>query len=233
MYQGVFSLKRRIEIIMAVVLLAAAAVIAPRSARYVMNMKAEMAETCICIDAGHGGDDRGKVGTQGTKEKEINLQIAIKLKKRLEKEGMKVVMTREDDADLADKKASSQKVSDMRNRVKIIEDADPVVTISIHQNSYTNSSVKGAQTFYYGESAEGKLLAETLQKSLIENLDPANYREAKANESYYLLKKTPTPTVIVECGFLSNPDEELKLQKEDYQGKIVDAICEGLLAYLR
>lgn len=146
---------------------------------------------------------------------------------------MKVVMTREDDADLADKKASSQKVSDMRNRVKIIEDADPVVTISIHQNSYTNSSVKGAQTFYYGESAEGKLLAETLQKSLIENLDPANYREAKANESYYLLKKTPTPTVIVECGFLSNPDEELKLQKEDYQGKIVDAICEGLLAYLR
>lgn len=91
MYQGVFSLKRRIEIIMAVVLLAAAAVIAPRSARYVMNMKAEMAETCICIDAGHGGDDPGKVGTQGTKEKEINLQIAIKLKKRLEKEGMKDV----------------------------------------------------------------------------------------------------------------------------------------------
>lgn len=225
-------MKRRIEIVMAVVLLVAAAVIAPKSARYVMNMKAETAKTCICIDVGHGGDDPGKVGTQGTKEKEINLQIALKLRARLEEENMEVVMTREEDVDLADKGASSQKVSDMRNRVKIIGKADPVVTVSIHQNSYTDSSVKGAQTFYYGESVEGKRLAETLQKSLIENLDPSNHREAKANESYYLLKKTPTPTVIVECGFLSNPEEESKLQDEDYQDQIVEAICEGLLEYL-
>ncbi len=226
-------MKRRIEIIMAVVLLAAAAAAAPRSARYVMNMKAETTKTCICIDAGHGGSDPGKVGTQGTKEKEINLQIALKLKDRLEEEDIEVVMTREDDADLADAGASSQKVSDMRNRVKIIEEADPAATISIHQNSYTDSSVKGAQTFYYGGSAEGKLLAETLQESLIQNLDPSNHREAKANESYYLLKKTPTPTVIVECGFLSNPEEESKLQEEDYQDSIVDAVCEGLLSYLQ
>lgn len=210
----------------------AAAVIAPKSARYVMNMKAETAKTCICIDAGHGGSDPGKVGTQGTKEKEINLQIALKLRDRLEKENIEIVMTREDDADLADAGASSQKVSDMRNRVKIIEEADPVITISIHQNSYTDSSVKGAQTFYYGESVEGKLLAEILQKSLIQNLDPSNHREAKANESYYLLKKTPTPTVIVECGFLSNPEEESKLQQEDYQDVIVEAVCEGLMEYL-
>ena len=134
------------------------------------------------------------------------------------------MMTREDDADLADKKASSQKVSDMRNRVKIIEDADPVVTISIHQNSYTNSSVKGAQTFYYGESAEGKLLAETLQKSLIENLDPANYGEAKANESYYLLKKTPTPTVIVECEMCIRDRCDGVCQNKSRGGK---SVCPG------
>lgn len=217
---------------MAVVLIVAAAVVAPRSARYVMNMKAEAAKICICVDAGHGGDDPGKVGMEGTKEKDINLQIAQKLKERLEKEGIEVVMTREKDEDLSDENATSQKVSDMRNRVEIIEKADPAVTISIHQNSYTDSSVKGAQTFYYGESVEGKALAEALQESLIQNLDPTNHRAAKANESYYLLKKTPTPTVIVECGFLSNPEEEIKLQNDEYQNQIVEAICEGLLTYL-
>ena len=141
-------------------------------------------------------------------------------------------MTREKDEDLSDENASSQKVSDMRNRVEIIEKADPAATISIHQNSYTDSSVKGAQTFYYGESVEGKALADALQDSLIQNLDPTNHRAAKANESYYLLKKTPTPTVIVECGFLSNPEEEIKLQNDEYQNQIAEAICEGLLTYL-
>ncbi len=226
-------MKRKIEVVMSVILLVAAAAAAPKSAHYVMNMKAEKAKTCICIDSGHGGDDPGKVGAQGAKEKDINLQIALKLKEQLEEQGLEVVMTREEDTDLADEGASSRKASDMQNRVKIVEEADPAVTVSIHQNSYTDSAVKGAQTFYYGESAEGKALAEILQESLIQNLDPSNRRAAKANESYYLLKKTPTPTVIVECGFLSNPEEEQKLQDGDYQEKIADAICMGLLTYLR
>lgn len=218
---------------MAVILLVAAALTAPKSARYVMNMKAGTSKICVCIDSGHGGDDPGKVGSNGTEEKEINLQIALLLKERLEQEGIEVVMTRETDTDLADEGAASQKVSDLQNRVNIIEDADPVVAISIHQNSYTDSSASGAQTFYYGDSAEGKKLAEMLQESLIENLDPSNTRAAKANESYYILKKTPTPTVIVECGFLSNPKEEVILQDADYQNQIVEAICEGLLNYLQ
>ena len=217
---------------MAVVLIVAAAVVAPRSARYVMNMKAEAAKICICVDAGHGGDDPGKVGMEGTKEKDINLQIAQKLKERLEKEGIEVVMTREKDDDLSDENATSQKVSDMRNRVEIIEKADPAMTISIHQNSYTDSSVKGAQTFYYGESVEGKALAEALQESLIQNLDPTNHRAAKANESYYLLKRTVSPTVIVECGFLSNPEEAALLTGEDYQNRLVWAIHMGVMEFL-
>lgn len=225
-------MKRRIEVIMAVVLIVAAAVIGPGSARYVMNMKANTKDVGICIDIGHGGSDPGKVGTAGTKEKDINLQIGLKLKSALEKEGYRVTMTRETDTDLAQEGASSQKISDMRRRIEIIETAEPTVVISIHQNSYTDSSVKGAQTFYYGESAEGKAFAEELQESLIQNLDPSNHRAAKANESYYLLKKTPAPTVIVECGFLSNPEEEVKLQEEGYQEKIVKAICEGTKKYL-
>ena len=217
---------------MAVVLIVAAALIAPKSARYVMNQKVKSEKYCICLDSGHGGDDPGKIGVGGTKEKDINLQVALKLKEKLEKAGFEVVMTRETDTDLAEEGASSHKVSDMRKRCEIIEETKPVMTVSIHQNSYTDSAVKGAQTFYYGESAEGKALAEVLQAKLVEKLDPSNHRTAKANESYYLLKKTSTPTVIVECGFLSNPEEEKKLQEEKYQEQVADAVCEGIKEYL-
>lgn len=216
---------------MAVILIAAAAA-APRSVRYVMNMKAQKEDICICVDAGHGGGDPGKVGVSGVQEKDVNLRIALKLKTALEKEGYRVVMTREDDTDLADDGAGSRKVSDMRNRCERIREAGPALTISIHQNSYGDSSVKGAQVFYYGSSTEGKALAEALQESLIRVLDPDNHRAAKANESYYMLKKTSVPTVIVECGFLSNPEEEADLQNSDYQEKVVKAVCDGVKEYL-
>lgn len=93
----------------------------------------------------------------------------------------------------------------MQKRCQMITDADPAFTVSIHQNSYTTEDIKGAQVFYYGQSENGKRLADVLQEHLISEVDPQNTRVAKANESYYLLKKTPTPTVIVECGFLMQP----------------------------
>ncbi len=120
----------------------------------------------------------------------------------------------------------------MQNRCKLITDVNPVFTISIHQNSYTTSDIKGAQVFYYSQSEQGKTLADTLQNSLIANLDPDNHRLAKANDSYYLLKKTPTPTVIVECGFLSNPVEADLLLTEDYQQKVVAAVYQGIMDYM-
>ena len=104
--------------------------------------------------------------------------------------------------------------------------------MSIHQNSYTTEDIKGAQVFYYGQSENGKRLADVLQKHLISEVDPQNTRVAKANESYYLLKKTPTPTVIVECGFLSNQSEADLLLTEDYQSKLAHAIYLGILSYL-
>lgn len=225
-------MKKRIEVIMAVVLIAAAAFFAKEGVYTVDSLKAQKGEICIVIDAGHGGADPGKVGINKAEEKDINLKIAEYLKKLLEKGDIKVVMTRTDDNGLAQKGTENWKVEDMRKRCEIIAKEKPVFTVSIHQNSYPEESIKGAQVFYYGQSAEGKELAEILQKSLVEQLDKTNHRQAKANESYYLLKKTESPTVIVECGFLSNSEEAELLVTEEYQKKVAKAIKSGILQYL-
>lgn len=218
---------------MGVVLLVVAGFLAKRGAVYVQQTQVGKEKNCIVIDAGHGGNDPGKVGIHGEKEKELNLEIAKKLKKNLESKGFYVILTRDSDKGLYSSGAKNQKVEDMKKRCEIIDDANPLFTISIHQNSYPEEYVKGAQVFYYGQSAEGKELAEVLQASLIENLDKENHRSAKANESYYLLKKTKSPTVIVECGFLSNNEESSLLSDADYQQKIADAICQGVSQYLK
>lgn len=226
-------MKKRIEVIMAVVLLIGAYFFARQGAYMVDSLKAQTGKVCIVVDAGHGGDDPGKIGINKVKEKEINLKIAKELEKLLKKEGIKVVMTRTDDGGLYHESSNNKKVEDMRRRCEIITKADPVFTVSIHQNSYPDESIKGAQVFYYGQSQEGKKLAESLQQTLVEQLDPQNHRQAKANESYYLLKKTPTPTVIVECGFLSNYEEAELLGTEEYQKKVAEAVKTGILNSLK
>lgn len=217
---------------MGVTLLIAAGFLAKRGAIYVQQMKVEQEKTCIVIDAGHGGKDPGKIGVNGEEEKKLNLQIAKKLKEVLEKKGYRVVMTREDDTGLYSEKATNKKVEDMKKRCEIIHKEQPAFTISIHQNSYPQESVRGPQVFYYGKSQEGEKLAKALQSILNENLSGGSKREAKANESYYLLKKTDSPIVIVECGFLSNSEEAALLADEKYQQKIADAICKGAIKYL-
>lgn len=196
------------------------------------SLKAQTGDICIVVDAGHGGDDPGKIGITDVKEKDINLKIARELEKLLKKEGIKVVMTRTDDGGLYEQSSKNKKVEDMRKRCEIITKANPVFTVSIHQNSYPDESIKGAQVFYYGQSQEGKKLAETLQNVLVQQLDPQNHRQAKANESYFLLKKTPSPTVIVECGFLSNYKEAKLLESEEYQKKVAEAVKTGILQCL-
>ena len=229
---GYFCVKKRIGVTALLVCLVVAAIRVPRVVQYdVMNRSVQKARYCICIDSGHGGNDPGKIGVAGTKEKEVNLAIALKLKKSLEKQNIRVVMTRTDDRNLADANATNEKTSDMKNRVAKMDSEQPDAVISIHQNSYTNSSAKGAQVFYYSESKEGKVLAEILQKSLIEHADPENHRMAKANTSYYILKNTAAPTVIVECGFLSNPTEEKKLLEDDYQNRLAWGIYNGIIDY--
>ena len=216
-------MKKKIELIMAVILLVSAGFLAKRGAIYVQQSKVAKTQTCIVIDAGHGGDDPGKIGINGEKEKKLNLAIAKKLQKILEKKGYRIVLTRDSNKGLYHRTARNKKVEDMKKRCEIINKEKPVFTISIHQNSYPE---------YYGESQEGKELAEVLQKSLVAELDKENHRTAKANESYYLLKKTKTPTVIVECGFLSNRQEAELLSDAEYQQKVAVAISKGIENYL-
>ena len=192
----------------------------------------ESEQLCVVIDAGHGGNDPGKIGINQALEKDVNLSIAQKVQQYLEAQDIRVVMTREDDNGLYDSDASNKKVQDMKRRVALIDEVQPAITVSIHQNSYPEEYVHGAQVFYYDGSKEGQKLADLLQKQLVEKMDPENHRQIKANDSYYLLKKTDIPIVIVECGFLSNQDEAALLCQEDYQDRLAWAIHMGILQYL-
>ncbi len=225
-------MNKKIELAMSISLLLCAFILARQGAIFVQSYRTANEPLRIVVDAGHGGSDPGKVGINGALEKDINLSIALLLKDLLEKKEIEVILTRDSDAGLYSENSKNHKVEDMQNRCKLITETNPVFTVSIHQNSYPSEEVKGAQVFYYGQSKEGKELAEFLQSSLIERADPENHRAAKANESYYLLKKTPTPTVIVECGFLSNSGEAELLLTAEYQEKLVQAIYLGILDYL-
>lgn len=219
---------------MAILILCCAFALGREAARYTDAHAVQVRDNrpCVVIDAGHGGDDPGKVGINDALEKDINLKIAKRLQSLLESQDIEVVLTRETEAGLYDMDASNKKVQDMKRRIEIIDDANPTITVSIHQNSYQEEYVHGAQVFYYTNSKEGKALADVLQECLITMVDPENTRVSKANDSYYLLKKTGTPIVIVECGFLSNYKEAEKLITEEYQEKIAWALHMGILQYL-
>ena len=186
----------------------------------------------VIIDPGHGGDDPGKIGVNDVLEKDINLQIAKKLGAFLTGNGYTVIFTRTSDCMLGDSASGNKKTADLNARIEIMDTKQADFAISIHQNSYPDSSIHGAQCFYYTQSEEGKCLAEKLQSALIKIADPENTRQAKANDSYYILKNSSCPTVIVECGFLSNPEEAALLSTEDYQNKVALSIATGITAYL-
>lgn len=226
-----------LTIVMTVLLLLSCLFVGRETADYVMGRSVKGtvpggAKWCVVLDAGHGGDDPGKVGINGAKEKDINLQITEMVKMFLEAGDVKVVMTRDSDAGLYDAGASNKKVQDMKRRVEIIEETQPAAVVSIHQNSYPEEYVHGAQVFYYDGSSRGQHLAERIQERLIVQVDPENTRQIKANDSYYLLKKTEVPIVIAECGFLSNGAETQRLCTPEYQERVAWAIYIGIMQYL-
>ena len=187
----------------------------------------------VVVDPGHGGKDPGMTGAGGLEEKGINLKIAGYLGENLREEGYKIVFTREDDRGLYEEDSSNKKRQDLENRCALIEKEAPLLTVSIHQNSYQDEEVCGPQVFYYTDSEEGKGLAECIQKALNEELEIQNPRKAKANDSYYLLKKGRGTVNIVETGFLTNPRETELLQTEAYQRKCAGAISSGILKFLK
>ncbi len=186
----------------------------------------------IVLDSGHGGFDPGKIGIDGSLEKDINLQIARRVRQYLTAADVDVVMTRDSDTSLYGPNDNNKKIADMRNRCQLINEANPALVVSIHQNSYHEESVDGAQVFYYQNSENGKRLAEILQRRFDYVLGDANTRTARANDSYYLLLHVKSPIVIVECGFLSNRAEAENLSTEEYQDKVAWTIHMGIMEYL-
>ena len=190
------------------------------------------ASPVVVLDSGHGGWDPGKVGIDGSLEKDLNLAIALKLKNYLEASGVTVIMTRDGDYGLYDERDSNKKSADMANRCKLINDAAPALTVSVHQNSYHEEPIHGGQVFYYKKSQQGQQLAEIIQKRFDNVQGQTNTRVAKANDNYYLLLHVRSPIVIVECGFLSNASDAANLNSEDYQDRLAWTIHMGIMEYL-
>lgn len=185
----------------------------------------------ILVDPGHGGKDPGAVTKSGTIEKEVNLNISLKLKSALEKRDFKVEMTRDKDLALSGEGRKFIKREDLVNRCKL-KDGECDLFISIHQNMFEQSKYSGAQV-WYSKNAESKILAKLIQDNIRNNIDKENDRvEKPANDSYKILRcNDDLPSVIVECGFLSNPSEEQKLKDEAYQNKMAECIADSIKTY--
>ena len=225
-------MRQKIELAITVLLLAGLIFASRKVSRYAAsNNVKEVAGNKVVVDAGHGGSDPGKIGINGLEEKEANLAIAQYVEELLKKQKIEVVMTREKDEMLTSDGGEKTKIGDMKMRVEQINKEKPILAVSIHQNSYPQEEIKGAQVFYYTHSDEGKIAAEIMQESLLV-LDETNHRQAKANDTYYLLKRTERPTIIVECGFLSNTGEAELLKQDDYRKKVAEAIVTGIKAYM-
>ena len=193
------------------------------------------AKPMIVIDPGHGGADGGAVGYDGVVEKNINLQISLKLRTLFQAAGFPVLMTREDDRSIHDSDANtlrSQKSTDLHNRLGIIRANPQALFISIHQNKFEQSQYWGTQVFYSPGCDDSKRLAQSIQSAVHGLIQPENEREIKkADKDLYILYYAKTPAVMVECGFLSNPEESKRLQDSDYQTRMAFSILCGALRY--
>lgn len=190
----------------------------------------------IIIDAGHGGKDGGAVASDGTQEQYINLSIALKMNEYLTDKGYKTLLVRDDDNSVHDESAKTireQKVSDIRNRLKISEQYENSIFVSVHQNMFTESKYHGTQVFFSPNNPESEVLASFIQRSVVSKLQPDNTRQIKkCDKSVYLMYNTNAVAVLCECGFLSNNDELAKLKDDNYQKSIAAAICDGIIEYI-
>lgn len=189
---------------------------------------------CIIIDAGHGGVDGGASSCTGVLESQINLEIALRLDDLLHLLGMDTLMTRTTDISIYTEGESiaAKKVSDLKNRVRIANENNNGILISIHQNHFSDNRYSGAQVFY-AKSQGSEVLARSIQSSLIQTLNPGSKRQAKKADGVYLMQNVQIPGVLIECGFLSNPAEEEKLRSASYQKKLCCVISSAISTYIR
>lgn len=190
----------------------------------------------VIIDAGHGGPDGGTSAQDGTLEKDINLQIAHKVNDLLRSMGVETVMIRTEDISVHDENAETireKKVSDIKNRLSVLNNTDNAVFVSIHQNHFTQEKYSGTQVFYSKNNPDSRILADCIRHSVITGLQPENSREIKqSGQEIYLLHHAQNPAVMVECGFLSNFEETKKLKDEGYQCKLALFISLGIMDYI-
>ena len=221
-----------ISVIMAICLLCSMYYLARTAVIYTMQQEKRGEQPVIVLDAGHGGEDPGKIGINGALEKDVNLQITMRLARLLQQNGYHVILTRNEDKGLYTGNQGSKKVEELKTRIALIESAGAALAGSIHQNSYHQEEVSGGQVFYYKSSEKGKRLAEIIQKRFDYVLGEQNRRLARANGNYYLLLHVKCPIVIVECGFLSNRKEAALLQNPEYQDRMAWTVHMGIMEYL-
>jgi len=183
----------------------------------------------IVLDAGHGGRDGGSIGVNGTIEKELNLEYVLSLKDKLVKKGYRVELTRKNDDGLYSLTDKNKKTSDRKERMKIIKRANRNMVISVHMNSFADSSAKGATTYYRKGDESGKVCADLIQKSLHEYCG-ARFYDGKVGD-FYMVNSSYYTCVLIECGFISNPEEEKLLNSDSYKNKFTDAVANAVMLY--
>ena len=201
---------------------------------YIETVSLPVSGKVIVVDAGHGVPDEGAEADDGTSEAETNLKIALKLQNLLETSGCKVILTRSDENaiyDIDSKTLKQKKISDIRNRVKIGNESSADIFVSIHLNKIPQKQYDGWQTFYKEGSEEGNKLATLIQSNLNESIQKENKRVAKTIQNIYIINKVEIPTTIVECGFLSNIEEEKKLLDDGYQNRLAWGLYNGIIDY--
>lgn len=200
----------------------------------VQTAQLAQAPVTVVIDAGHGGEDGGASAHDGTKESKLNLEIAMRVRDLLALAGVQTRMIRESDVAVYTgecRTISEKKVSDLKSRAKMVTQTNHALLLSIHQNFFEQSKYHGAQVFY-AKTDGSEQLAQGIQNALRAGVDPDNHRQIKQSRSVYLMEHVDCTAVLVECGFLSNPQEAERLKQGDYQRKLTAAICGALIVYL-
>ncbi len=187
-------------------------------------------EHCFVIDAGHGGIDGGATSCTGVLESTLNLEIAIRLNSLMHFLGYETVMIRDTDTSVYTQgnTIAAQKVSDLKERVRIVNETQGAVLISIHQNTFADRRFDGAQVFY-GADEQSRALAVQLQSAIAATINPGSSRKSKTAKGIYLMEHITQPGVLIECGFLSNPEEEARLRSADYQKKLCCVIASSVV----
>lgn len=230
----ILNKKRITAVVVSAFLLIFVFVLATEKREMVPTVTLPVSGKTIILDAGHGKPDEGAQSRSGTTEAETNLKIALKVQNLLEQSGSTVLLTRSDENAIYDidaKTLKQKKISDIHNRVKIGNESSADIFVSIHLNKIPQPQYDGWQTFYNAESSEGQKLAVSIQNNLNEAIQKENNRVAKTIENIYIIKHVEIPTTIVECGFLSNPEEEKQLLEDEYQNRLAWGIYNGIIDY--